>query len=187
MSHSMVFKRWFTLIEMLIVIVIIGILVVALIPRVRGIQDRARYVKVEKDLKFFESNVFIAQLNTNKKLLDITGSFCTMCYSGCRTSLDSKTLSCSTSRLNTLRIIEDAAWMELGGLSSIEKDPWWNPYLLNENEGEGWACVHFDNIWTAGTDGLMSSGIVTEFSEPTKKIGDDYGISIRPRDCPGSY
>ena len=80
---------------MLIVIVIIGILAAALIPRVRGIQDRARYVKVEKDLKFFESTVFIAQLNTNKKLKDITNSICTMCYDLCRNSLDSKTLSCA--------------------------------------------------------------------------------------------
>ena len=184
----MVFKKWFTLIEMLIVIVIIGILAAALIPRVRGIQDRARYVKVEKDLKFFESTVFIAQLNTNKKLLDITGSFCTMCI--CRNILANpsrKTDTCLPSRVNVLEIIEEAAWMELGGLSSIEKDPWWNPYLLNENEGEGWVCVHFDNIWTAGIDWLMNTGIDIEFSTPTMKNGDDFGQSIRSRDCPGSY
>ena len=44
-------KKWFTLIEMLIVIVIIGILSVSLIPRVMGIQARARDTAREVDMR----------------------------------------------------------------------------------------------------------------------------------------
>lgn len=44
-------KLWFTLIEMLIVIVIIGTLSAALIPRVTWIQARARDTKRQADMK----------------------------------------------------------------------------------------------------------------------------------------
>lgn len=171
---------------MLIVIVIIGILAAALIPKVQGIQERAKYTRVEKDFQLFQTSVFMAQTNTNKSLLDITGSFCSMCFNSCRTSLDAKTPGCSAGWMQALRKIEEASWMQSGGLHSIEKDPRWNPYLLNENEGE-WGCDNFDNIWTAGKDGLMHSGIVNEFSSGSVKIEDDYGVSIRSITCPGSY
>ena len=54
----------FTLIEMLIVIVIIGILSSALIPRVKLIQDKARYTQVQKDFQDLKAVIFMAQTNT---------------------------------------------------------------------------------------------------------------------------
>jgi len=68
------FTKTFTLIELLIVIVIIGVLATALIPRLKGMQDKARYVRVEKDFADFKTAVFMAQNNTNKRLKDITDS-----------------------------------------------------------------------------------------------------------------
>ena len=44
-------KKTFTLIEMLIVIVIIGILAAALVPRLQAVQGRARDTKRKADLK----------------------------------------------------------------------------------------------------------------------------------------
>lgn len=44
-------KKSFTLIEMLIVIVIIGILAAALVPRLQDIQARARDTKRKADLR----------------------------------------------------------------------------------------------------------------------------------------
>ena len=48
-------KKGFTLIEMLIVIVIIGVLAAALIPRVTGIKARARDTKRQTDMKTFST------------------------------------------------------------------------------------------------------------------------------------
>lgn len=46
-----IYKKAFTLIEMLIVIVIIGILASALIPRLQAVQARARDSKRKVDLR----------------------------------------------------------------------------------------------------------------------------------------
>jgi len=46
-------KRWFTLIEMLIVIVIIGILAAALIPRIWGARDKANDVARQANVKSY--------------------------------------------------------------------------------------------------------------------------------------
>ncbi len=52
------YKRSFTLIEMLIVIVIIGILAGALIPRLVSMQSRARDTQRKVDLKTLYSALF---------------------------------------------------------------------------------------------------------------------------------
>ena len=48
--HMSLRKKTFTLIEMLIVVVIIGILAAALIPRLQGVQGRARDVQRKANL-----------------------------------------------------------------------------------------------------------------------------------------
>lgn len=50
-------KKTFTLIEMLIVIVIIGILAAALVPRLQSVQARARDAKRKVDLRTIGNGV----------------------------------------------------------------------------------------------------------------------------------
>ena len=59
-------KKWFTLIEMLIVIVIISILWVALIPRVVGVQARARDVARDADTRNLATSLEIYLLDHNQ-------------------------------------------------------------------------------------------------------------------------
>ncbi len=59
-------KRSFTLIEMLIVIVIIGILASALVPRLISVQGRARDTRRKTDLKniYNANEIYLADYGT---------------------------------------------------------------------------------------------------------------------------
>lgn len=59
-------KKWFTLIEMLIVIVIIGILAAALIPQLTGIQGRARDTGRKGDMNNIAAALQNYQLDYNQ-------------------------------------------------------------------------------------------------------------------------
>ena len=56
-------KKAFTLIEMLIVIVIIGILAAALVPRLQSVQARARDTKRKIDLRSLNNGVEMYKLD----------------------------------------------------------------------------------------------------------------------------
>jgi general secretion pathway protein G len=71
-------KKAFTLVEMLIVIVIIGILAAALIPRLTGVQSRARDVARKADLSQLSTALTTYQLDNGTYVItggsSITGS-----------------------------------------------------------------------------------------------------------------
>jgi len=59
----MTVKKWFTLVEMLIVIVIIGILAAALVPKLVWVQERARDVARRNELQQVASAVMTFELD----------------------------------------------------------------------------------------------------------------------------
>lgn len=78
MSQS---KKTFTLIEMLIVIVIIGILAAALVPRLQAVQGRARDTKRKVDLTTL-NGVFSIYLLDNSEYPPATNASSTTCPYG---------------------------------------------------------------------------------------------------------
>jgi len=70
------FSKAFTLIELLIVIVIIGILAVALIPRLTGLQARARDTVRIADITTLRTAITAYTVDNNGKVPPSVGSLC---------------------------------------------------------------------------------------------------------------
>lgn len=120
----------FTIVELLIVIVVIGILAAIVIVAYNGVQERSRVQKTNTDLNTLVKAINVARLNTNKTLMGVTGSGCTRC-SGTQAAYN-----------QTIDQIGAAAGVNLSALKN--NDPWGNMYVIDENEGEQVAnpCIY---------------------------------------------
>lgn len=122
----------FTIVELLIVIVVIGILAAITIVAFNGVQNRARAQTVNSDLTMLNKAIHAARINNDQTLFAVTGSNCTHCFDQARYEL-------------TLDRIGAAAGMNLSGLKA--GDPWGEKYNIDENEGEGATpCDTLDGI-----------------------------------------
>lgn len=137
-------QRGFTIVELLIVIVIMGILAAITIVAYNGIEGRAKAAKYQSDLNKLEKAIVLARNTTSQTLIGITGS--TYTASGCVSkpagtdlATVSKTDGCWTLYFASLSKIAAASGMSVSGLI----DPWGRPYYIDENEGEGGTgCIH---------------------------------------------
>lgn len=122
----------FTIVELLIVIVVIGILAAITIVSYNAVQERARVSTANTDLKLLNKAIHLARINRNTHLFGVTGSNCTRCYDQARYEL-------------TLDRIGAASNINLEALKV--GDPWGNKYSIDENEGEGATpCVNRDGL-----------------------------------------
>lgn len=143
-------QRGFTIVELLIVIVVIGILAAITIVAYSGIQDRARQTKITSDLQTINKAIIAARTNENKVLKDITNcthtggavtastgsTFCGTGSASCYASANGTDLTTVTACYATYNIalskISDASGINIRGLF----DPWGRPYYIDENENE---------------------------------------------------
>ncbi len=116
----------FTLIEIMVVVVILGILAALIAPNVINRIDDAQVVKVKQDLRAIESSLKLYRLDNFR-------------YPDTEDGLDA---------LVTPPQDPNANWPVGGYLDRLPKDPWDRPYLYLHpgNQGE------FD-IYTLGRDG----------------------------------
>ncbi len=130
-------QRGFTIVELLIVIVIIGVLAAVVIIAYNGIQNRAQVAKIQTDEKTLVKAIISARNSTGKTLYEITGNTWTAdnCYSQ-PSGTDLATLpigdACWATYLQVLDEISVASGIDVRKL----KDPWGRPYYIDENEGE---------------------------------------------------
>ncbi len=131
----------FTIVELLIVIVVIGILATISIVAYNGIQQSARKAKINADLTQLEKAIIVARNNTGKTLYQITGNG--MTASPCA-GLDSGTdiaglddaHNCKANYRQALTRISDASGINVKSLF----DPYGRPYWIDENEGASGSC-----------------------------------------------
>ena len=131
----------FTIIELLIVIVVIAVLATISVVAYSGIQDRARYSKVQSDIALLVKAVTMARENESKTLAQISGSAGTAAECAWKSSgTDLGTLpisdGCWVSYNLFLDRLSNASGVDVRGLT----DPWSRPYLVDENEGVGGIC-----------------------------------------------
>ena len=156
-------QKGFTIVELLIVIVVIGILAAITVVAYNGIQERARTVERENDIALYHKAVLAARINSGQVLRYITGSGWSMGL--CSTSYGNpdniepknlpKTHACWTQYYDNLTKIGNAAGMNLDGLRS--GDPNGNPYMFDENEGEN---CGMDAMFVFTGDGTASNSVV---------------------------
>jgi prepilin-type N-terminal cleavage/methylation domain-containing protein len=155
----------FTITELLIVLVVIGILASLVVVSFTGITDNSRKAKSQYDLKAFGNAAQVARVYSDKTMRQITGSDCT----GCSCTFDSGGASRSVA-LYTLPDT-DPCWVDyraaitaLGTAAKVnfekllDGDAWGSPYVIDENEDvPGYACTYLDYMWSVGKDGVSST------------------------------
>lgn len=99
----------FTLIEIMVVVVIIGILASVVVPRIMDNPDKARVAKAKHDIRSLESALDIYRLDNYT-------------YPTTDQGLESLVSQPTSSP-------EPANWKQGGYIKKLNNDPWGNPYL----------------------------------------------------------
>ena len=139
-------SKGFTLIELLVVVAIIGVLATVVLGTLGTAQEKARVAKTRSDLKQITNLISIAHINTDKTLLQITGSGCSTCVCTTAGLILKDSISCVNNWKNAIDKIVVAAGIDISLAKGFYQDPWGNPYLLDENEGEGGNNCRVDAI-----------------------------------------
>jgi prepilin-type N-terminal cleavage/methylation domain-containing protein len=157
-----IFAKGFTLIELLVVIARVALLSSIVLVAMNDARTKSRITKAKADLAQFAKLISVAQTQSGKTLLNITGSGCSDC--ACRTGNSLQNLSsgdqCFINWKNALTNINNNASGTMSVANTVNaRDPWNSPYLIDENEREGGAAdCRQDMFCSPGPDGIDNVG-----------------------------
>jgi general secretion pathway protein G len=127
--------RGFTLIEIMVVVVILGILAAIVVPKVMDNPDKARIAKAKQDIRSLESALNMYKLDNFN-------------YPSTDQGIEALVQKPAGSP-------EPKNWKEGGYVDRLPKDPWGNPYqyLFPGTHGSGVDIYSFGADGTNGGDG----------------------------------
>ncbi len=128
MNKANIQQRGFTLIELMVVIVILGILAGVVVPRIMDNPDKARVAKAKHDINALESALDVYRLDN-------------FAYPTTDQGLEALVSKPSGSP-------EPANWKEGGYIKKLRKDPWGNDYMYLSPGQKGEI-----DIYSLGADG----------------------------------
>ena len=141
-------RKGFTLIELMIVIVIIGILATLLIPRIMERPEEARRIKGKMDIKTIESALKLYKIDSGT-------------YPTTEQGLEALVRKPETSPL-------PRKWREGGYLEgSVPNDPWGNPFYYTSPgpEGRDYEIISYGNDGQPGGTGKDADISSTDLSK----------------------
>lgn len=118
-------QQGFTLIEVMVVVVILGILAAVIVPRLMDRPDAARIIKAKSDIRAIESALSLYRLD-NHKYPDTDSGLAALVE----------------------KSADAPAWKEGGYVDRLPKDPWGNPYQYLSPGVHGTI-----DVFTYGADG----------------------------------
>jgi general secretion pathway protein G len=118
----------FTLIEIMVVVVILGVLAALVVPKIMSRPDEARIVKAQSDIRALEAALKLYKLDNYQYPTTDQG------------------LEALVAKPNIAP--EPKQWKSGGYLDRLPKDPWGNPYLYLSPGEHGEI-----DIWSFGADG----------------------------------
>lgn len=135
-------KRGFTIVELLVVIVVIGILASLVLIGYNGVQQQARTAKIHSDLDQLSKAIDLARSGTSKSLVDITGQSniagpCVAYPDGTDLAKLSRSDPCWSNYLSAMKAIQTQSGVQ--GIADMT-DPWGRPYLLDPNETDQYSA-----------------------------------------------
>ncbi len=135
-------KSGFTLIELIIVIVIIGILAAIVLVTYNNVQQRAQQAKIDHDIAQLEKAIMISREAEQKPLIKLDGNRkygsggamvpCSQKPVGTKLAELPQSDNCWKAYHQTLEVISQASGMNVRQLV----DPWGRPYAITELENE---------------------------------------------------
>lgn len=162
-------NKGFTLIELLVVISIIALLSSIVMSSLNTARTKAKTTVARQQMASMVKAFSIAQGEAGKTLIGITLNTWTLGNSGC-TGAGVQTVGCYNGTLTSFTRIQNATNGLVPNLAQFVRDPWGNPYLLDENQGEGSAlnCSNLDELSSAGPDSIAGNGddIPAPINEP---------------------
>lgn len=155
----------------MVVMAIIAILATAGLSAYTSYIKKTQIFLAKQDMEYIIKGIVAAQGQSEKYLQDITNSGCSWCNACGWISLKNSTGNCYLYWVTAITKIQSATGGIFINLDTKLRDPWWSPYLLDENEG-ALSCSGYDQLVSAGPDGIFTNN------------GDDIKYVIPHSICP---